>query len=161
MIIGTGVDIVEIKRFKNMQEKTRFMQRVFSVREQDYLAGKDIQSMAGLFAVKEAVAKALGTGFRGFFPCDIEILHDKNGRPIVRLHGRAKATANKLAAPLPGGIRSNSRCCCGTCGRTLLKKDDHARSPSYSIHISISHNQTDAIAFAVLYGVGGFRFKTM
>ena len=128
MIIGTGVDIVRIERFKNMKEKTRFMKRVFSVREQEYLAGKGIQSMAGLFAAKEAIAKALGTGFRGFFPCDIEILHDKGGRPVVMLHGRAKATANALAK----------------------KKDDQKRPSVYSIHVSISHNQTDAIAFAVL-----------
>lgn len=127
MIIGTGTDIVRIERFKNMREKTRFMKRVFSVREQEYLATRGIQSMAGIFAAKESVAKCLGTGFRRFFPCDIEIMHDKNGRPHVILHGRAKATANALAS----------------------KKDSQGRPSSYSIHISISHNQTDAIAFAV------------
>ena len=128
MIIGTGVDIVEIDRFKNMKEKTRFMKRVFSVREQEYLASKDSQTMAGLFAAKEAVSKALGTGFRGFFPCDIEILHDKNGKPFVMLHGIAQAVANSITS----------------------KKDDPIRPSSYLIHISISHNHTNAIAFAVL-----------
>jgi len=128
MIIGTGIDIVKIDRFKNMQEKTRFMKRVFSVREQEYLVGRAEQSMAGLFAAKEAVAKALGTGFRGFFPCDIEILHDKGGRPVVKLHGKANSIAKAACAPAA----------------------NHAHNFLYTIHISISHNQTDAIAFAVL-----------
>ena len=127
MIIGTGVDIVRIDRFENMQEKARFMKRVFSAQEQEYLASKGIQTMAGLFAAKEAIAKAFGTGFSGFFPCDIEILHDKNGKPFVILHGKAQEIANSLE----------------------IEKGDHVRPPSSSIHISISHSQTDAIAFAV------------
>jgi len=157
MIIGTGVDIVRIDRFINMQKKARFMTRVFSVKEQEYLANKGTQSMAGLFAAKEAIAKALGTGFSGFFPCDIEILHDKNGKPFAVLHGKAQEIANSLvekaAAPLPGGSESEiySRFCGGAWGSAPLEieKDDHGR-PSFSIHISISHSQTDAIAFAVL-----------
>jgi phosphopantetheine--protein transferase-like protein len=44
------------------------------------------QSAAGIFAAKEAVAKALGTGFCGFFPRDIEILHKENGKPYVIFH---------------------------------------------------------------------------
>ena len=89
MIIGTGVDIVKVERFHG-QQSMRFLQRVFSANEQAYLATKGAESMAGLFAAKEAVAKALGTGFSGFFPCDIEIMHKKSGKPYVRLHGRAK-----------------------------------------------------------------------
>ena len=127
MIIGTGVDIVRIDRFESMQEKARFMKRVFSVSEREYLTNKGAQSMAGLFAAKEAISKALGTGFSGFFPCDIEILHDKNGKPFVMLHGKAQEIANVF----------------------VNKKGDYTQSPSFSIHISISHNQTDAIACAV------------
>ena len=120
MIIGTGVDIVKIERFSATQNP-RFMQRVFSASEQAYLETKGAQSMAGLFAAKEAVAKAIGTGFAGFFPCDIEITHDENGKPHVTLHGKANEYAKKTA-------------------------DGHC----FQLHISISHSATDAVAFAVL-----------
>jgi phosphopantetheine--protein transferase-like protein len=118
MIIGTGVDIVKVERFE--KNNPRFTERVFSAREQEYLAGKGAETMAGLFAAKEAVAKAMGTGFAGFFPCDIEILHDENGKPYVKLHGEAEKAIKKSA-----GTR-------------------------FHFHISISHTATDAIAFAVL-----------
>jgi len=120
MIIGTGIDIVKVERFSK-EQNTHFMQRVFSVYEQEYLAAKGAESMAGLFAAKEAVAKAMGTGFAGFSPCDIEVLHDANGKPYVMLHGKAEEIIKKAAA--------------GRC---------------FSLHISISHSATDAIAFAVL-----------
>ena len=48
-------------------------------------------SAGGIFAAKEAVAKALGTGFVGFGFADVEILSDKKGKPVVRLHGDAAA----------------------------------------------------------------------
>jgi len=89
MIIGTGVDIIKIERFAKKQNP-RFLERVFSIRERKYIAKKGIQTMAGLFAAKEAVAKALGTGFFGFFPRDIEIMHTSMGKPIVKLHGKAR-----------------------------------------------------------------------
>ena len=120
MIIGTGVDIVKIERF-GAKQSPRFMQRVFSVQEQAYLSTKGPQSMAGLFAAKEAVAKAIGTGFAGFFPCDIEVTHDQNGKPHITLHGKAEDAAKKAA--------DGRRFCC---------------------HISISHTATNAVAFAVL-----------
>ena len=98
MIIGTGVDIVKIERF-GAKQSPRFMQRVFSVQEQAYLSTKGPQSMAGLFAAKEAVAKAMGTGFAGFFPCDIEITHDEMGKPHVTLHGKADEILQKRRSP--------------------------------------------------------------
>ncbi|MCL1787017.1 MAG: holo-ACP synthase [Defluviitaleaceae bacterium] len=123
MIIGTGVDIVKIERF-DAKQSPRFMQRVFSVQEQGYLSAKGPQSMAGLFAAKEAAAKALGTGFTGFSPCDIEVTHDKMGKPHIILHGKAEDAAKKAA---------NGRL--------------------FQMHISISHTATDAVAFAVLEAV--------
>jgi len=120
MIIGTGIDIVKIDRFADKTNNTRFMARVFTMREREYLASKGLQSMAGLFAAKEAVVKALGCGFAGFFPCDIEILHNPSGKPYVKLHGEAKHKIKKKR------------------GRRFL------------ISISISHTDTDAIAMAVV-----------
>lgn len=52
--------------------------------------------LAGNFAVKEAVAKAFGTGFRSFMPGDIEVLRDKLGKPYVVLYGGAKEMAEEM-----------------------------------------------------------------
>ena len=56
------------------------------------------QTTAGLFAAKEAVAKALGTGFSGFWPNEIEIIHDKTGKPYVLLHKKAAFLAESIGA---------------------------------------------------------------
>ena len=90
-----GIDTIDVLRFekhaKNLE--SRFCKRVFTQHELGYLKSKKAASMAGLFAAKEAVAKALGTGFRGFFPDEIEIKHDEQGAPYVVLHGKAKVLA--------------------------------------------------------------------
>ena len=87
-----GIDIIEVSRFEKHARDldSRFCKRVFTSCELEYLKSKKAASMAGLFAAKEAVAKALGTGFRGFFPSDIEIKHDQSGAPGVNLYGAAK-----------------------------------------------------------------------
>lgn len=95
VIHGVGVDIVKVSRFKKYVNapESRFVQRVYTQNERDYLSGKKAESFAGIFAAKEAVAKALGTGFAGFFPIDIEIIHDTAGKPRVYLHGKASEVA--------------------------------------------------------------------
>jgi holo-[acyl-carrier protein] synthase len=115
-----GVDIVKVARFEKFADAPQdaFMKRVFTERELEYLAGRSAQSIAGMFAAKEAIAKALGTGFRGFEPRDIEILHKENGRPYAALHNGAKKTARRK------------------------------RSRRFCVHISISHTATDAVAYA-------------
>ena len=90
-----GIDIVEAARFekhvKNLD--SRFCMRVFTPYELEYLKSKKAASMAGLFAAKEAVAKAMGTGFRGFLPNEIEIRHNDLGAPYVLLYGKAEKKA--------------------------------------------------------------------
>jgi holo-[acyl-carrier protein] synthase len=87
VISGIGADIVKVERFAKFAASPchAFMLRVFTDSEREYLSGKPAQSVAqtaaGIFAAKEAVAKALGTGFVGFSPADIEILHKKTVRP--------------------------------------------------------------------------------
>ena len=92
---GLGIDIIEVSRFEKHAASldSRFCKRVFTIYELDYLKTKKAASMAGLFAAKEAVAKALGTGFRGFFPTDIEIRHDSCGAPFAKLYGMANQLA--------------------------------------------------------------------
>ncbi|GAA0078967.1 holo-ACP synthase [Clostridium sp. CTA-5] len=88
MIIGIGTDIVEIHRIKKIVESNpNFLKRFFTLNEIKYFETKGLNanSIAGNFAGKEAVSKALGTGFRGFGLKDIEILRDDLGKPVVKL----------------------------------------------------------------------------
>jgi len=97
-VVGLGVDAVEIGRLRAALERTpTLLQRLFTEREQascvtrcgDYRMG----GLAARFAAKEAVAKALGTGIRGFAFRDVEVLTDATGRPTVTLHGGAAQAA--------------------------------------------------------------------
>ena len=87
-----GTDIIEIERVAESAKNESFYKGVFTDCERAYYDehGKRAEILAGLFSAKEAVAKALGTGFSGFRPCDIEIFHTPEGAPKVRLLGRAK-----------------------------------------------------------------------
>ncbi|MDO4753808.1 MAG: holo-ACP synthase [Bacillota bacterium] len=89
-MIKTGVDIVEISRIERLIQNSGFPHRLFTEREREWIASKPHRA-AGCFAAKEATAKALGTGIRGFSFCDIEISHDALGAPFLILHGGAKA----------------------------------------------------------------------
>lgn len=87
---GIGNDIIEISRIRAsiLRHKQHFLDRVFTSREQEYcLRHKDAAPyFAGRFAAKEAVVKALGTGFRdGISLTDIEILNNSQGKPQVTL----------------------------------------------------------------------------
>ena len=98
MIIGIGTDITEVERIKKNMENNRFLQKIYSERELEYLKIRKFnpQTATGMFAAKEAVAKCLGTGFSNFGPCDIEILKDEIGKPIVFLSKNALKKAEEL-----------------------------------------------------------------
>ena len=98
MITGLGFDIIEIARIKKAADKAAFLARVFSPCELRIykMRGGNVAFLAGCFAGKEAVSKALGTGFSGFWPSDIEILRNKHGKPFVRLRGKALAKAQEM-----------------------------------------------------------------
>ena len=90
MIKGIGCDIIDVSRMERAMDKERFLEKVFTPNERELIKnGGSAQSAAGMWAAKEAVSKAFGTGFSGFSPKDIEILKDKNGRPCVQLYGGA------------------------------------------------------------------------
>lgn len=94
MIYGTGVDIVEIARFKKFQEQGNdaLFQRLFTQTEIDYCSTKknSAQHYALRFAAKESFLKALGTGLRdGLSWQDIEVVNDALGKPELKLYGRA------------------------------------------------------------------------
>ncbi len=93
MIVGVGIDLVEIDRVADALRRTPSMlDRLWTPGEQQHCAGR-IPSLAARFAAKEAVAKALGTGVRGFAFLDVEVVADELGRPSVVLHERAAAVA--------------------------------------------------------------------
>ena len=88
MVIGVGTDLVEIHRIKRACERDSFVAYTFT-EEECRQAGESVSRLAGDFAVKEAVSKSLGTGFRGFGPKDIEVLRDDLRKPYVKLYGEA------------------------------------------------------------------------
>ena len=91
MVVGIGIDLVEIHRMKKAIESSAFVQRVFTTAEQTYCNGRGRQgaaSYAARFAAKEAVMKALGTGMAGGGTWqDIEVLPDDRGKPVMNLTG--------------------------------------------------------------------------
>lgn len=125
MILGIGVDIVEIDRIRQSRERQgeRFFEMVFLPDEAAYCRGKANldQHLAVRFAAKEAVMKALGTGwsdgvtFRG-----IEVVREGDGAPRVVLHGKTKARAGAM------GVQR--------------------------AHLSLSHTERYAVAQVVLEG---------
>ncbi len=108
MIVGTGIDMVEIERVGRSIERygTRFLERVYTAGEIAYCQRKRrnaAESFAARFAAKEAAAKALGTGIGfGVTWREMEVGREPAGRPVLLLHGRAAEIAASL------GVRQSS-----------------------------------------------------
>lgn len=123
MIVGIGVDIVDVERVKDLlaRYRDRFVRRVFTGPEAEY-AGRSVREaerFAGRFAVKEAVLKAFGTGkSQGILWRDVETVRGARGKPEVRLYGNANKYMNII----------NGR----------------------HIHVSITHDGGKAVAFVVI-----------
>jgi holo-[acyl-carrier protein] synthase len=100
-IIGIGTDIVECLRIAKMIERhgELFLNRVYTPREIEYCSSRKAatQHYAGRWAAKEAILKALGTGWaRGIRWQDIEIRNDLAGKPSVALAGGARTVCERL-----------------------------------------------------------------
>jgi holo-[acyl-carrier protein] synthase len=105
MIIGIGSDLIDIRRIEKTLERfgEKFIRRCFTEveiakaeRRRD--AGTHIGTYAKRFAAKEAVSKALGTGFNhGVYMRDIGVVNDENGRPTLSLTGGAKKRLDSMA----------------------------------------------------------------
>jgi holo-[acyl-carrier protein] synthase len=124
MLVGTGIDLIEIDRIGTSIERfgQRFMERVFTEKEIAYCLRKKrtaAESFAARFAAKEAGAKALGTGISwGVTWKEIEVIRFPGRRPELVFHGRAKQIAEKL------GVRN--------------------------VSLSLTHNQSVAMASVAL-----------
>lgn len=97
MILRTGIDTIELSRLETLRPaiRARFIQRVFTPREVEQARDR-FEALSGLFAAKEAVSKALGTGIGYVAWREIEIVHLPSGQPLVVLSGRAKSVAEKI-----------------------------------------------------------------
>jgi holo-[acyl-carrier protein] synthase len=97
MKLATGVDLIEIERIQVVVERQgkAWLERIFTPAELEY-CGKRAESLAGRWAAKEAVAKALGSGIGDVNWKDIEILGDEQKAPRLTLYGRADEKAKEL-----------------------------------------------------------------
>jgi holo-[acyl-carrier protein] synthase len=100
-IIGIGTDIIECLRIGQMIERhgELFITRVYTAHEIQYCQSRKqaTQHFAGRWAAKEAVLKALGTGWRkGISWRDVEIRNEPGGRPVVALRGGARDVVEQL-----------------------------------------------------------------
>lgn len=121
MIVGTGIDIIEISRIDESIQRfgKSFLDRIYTFEEQRENANSFYY--AGRWAAKEAISKALGCGIgQDCSWLDIEILNNCSGAPIVKLSGAAKCRLAQI-----GGI---------------------------TLHISISHERSNAVAMAIIEG---------
>jgi holo-[acyl-carrier protein] synthase len=111
MIIGTGIDLIDIRRIETLMDKhgARFKERYFTpteilLVEERTASGRDILTLAKRFAAKEACAKALGTGFiDGLKMQEIEVYLDDKGKPYLNLKGKAQKLAQTLT---PEGLKT-------------------------------------------------------
>ena len=101
MIVGTGVDLAEVRRIRDSVERfgARFIDRVFTPGEIAYVERKAnrFERYAARFAAKEAGMKAIGTGWkRGVRWQDFEVANLPSGKPTLRLHGEAAKIAREM-----------------------------------------------------------------
>ncbi len=98
MCKGVGIDLCEIARMQRLLDEGHSLRRMFTPEEEAYIRGKaasSAQTMAGMFAAKEAVLKALGTGLA--IPLtDIVITHTELGQPIAELTGKAAGLGGRV-----------------------------------------------------------------
>ncbi len=91
MNIATGCDLEAVARFERLLKKDSFMSGIYTQNEREYIAkaSKPEKTAAGIYCAKEAAAKALGRGFFGLLPRELEIVHKQGGAPQLLLHGSA------------------------------------------------------------------------
>ena len=123
MIIGIGIDITEVDRFKRWLHDESLLSRYFSRQEIEDVRTKgdgQAESLAGRFAAKEAFAKAMGTGFRNMGLRDLTVWSDRLGKPSIEMTGPAEVLFHER-----GG---------------------------HSVFLSISHEESHAVAMVVVEG---------
>jgi holo-[acyl-carrier protein] synthase len=123
VIISIGIDIIEVRRVREVMARTpRFVERVYTMSERAYCDGRGVvaaQHYAARFAAKEATLKALQTGWAGGIAWqDVEVAAHTSGAPILLFHG--------------------------------LVRELYEKSGARAAHLSISHTTEHAIAQVIL-----------
>jgi holo-[acyl-carrier protein] synthase len=97
MKLATGVDLIEIARIEEViaRHGRHYLERIYTPAELEQ-CGRRAESLAGRFAAKEAVAKALGCGIGDIGWREIEVLGDESNAPRLALYGEALRMANEL-----------------------------------------------------------------
>jgi len=97
MNLRTGVDLIEISRIEEVVSRhgKHYLERIYTSAELE-LCGKRVESLAGRFAAKEAVVKALGSGIGEITWKEVEILGDEQNAPVLHLYGKAAHKAEAL-----------------------------------------------------------------
>jgi holo-[acyl-carrier protein] synthase len=97
MKLATGIDLIEIARIEEVVSRhgKHYLERIYTPAELEQ-CGRRAESLAGRFAAKEAVAKALGSGIGDVSWKEIEVLGDEQNAPILTLHGTAEKRAKEL-----------------------------------------------------------------
>lgn len=108
--MNIGIDVIEISRIKKSISNPRFLSRMFSPSELKFFSEISFNpaTIATSFCAKEAFAKAMGTGFRGFCFKEISVLRDVMGTPYLSLTGKAKSIFNSTARTMTVSV-SHSR----------------------------------------------------
>ncbi len=123
MIIGLGIDFVNVRRMRHWVEVDGIINRYFHKSEIEAAFSRgssSVLSLAARFAAKEAFGKALGTGLRGIKLTDIEVKNNHNGKPEIVLHETAMEAFMEM-----GGA---------------------------GVHLSLSHEEEAAVAVVIIEG---------
>lgn len=120
MILGTGIDIIEIKRIQSVFDTEKKKMRIFTEKEIALASPANYARLSGYYAAKEAFSKALGTGIKGIAFKDIEVLKDSAGKPYIN--------KEKVLVHV----------------QRLFEVED------FTIHLTISHDRDKAIAMVII-----------
>lgn len=120
MILGTGIDIIEIKRIQSVFDTEKKKMRIFTEKEIALASPGNYARLSGYYAAKESFSKALGTGIKGIAFKDIEVLKDSAGKPYIN--------KEKVLAHV----------------QKLFKVED------FTVHLTISHDRDKAIAMVII-----------
>ncbi|MFP4382948.1 MAG: holo-ACP synthase [Spirochaetia bacterium] len=123
MILGIGIDVVQVTRFESWKNNPKLLNRYFHPEELEAALSRGrgaTQSLANRFAAKEALGKAVGIGLREVRLKDIQVKNDSFGKPVIILHERALEIFRQV-----GGKK---------------------------IHCSLAHEKDNAIAMVVIEG---------
>ncbi len=95
--MNIGVDLVDVNRFEKLKTDEIFMKKVFLSSELEYIQSRNnnTATIAGIYAAKEALLKALKMGINNYPLKDIEIMHDSNNSPYIVLHNDIKQNCSK------------------------------------------------------------------